>query len=44
MSFFAWELSLTSLGSYPWRSRVPPFSEFHRLVTTTPLKSLVGLG
>jgi spermidine synthase len=39
--YFKWEVSLTSLGSYPWRSRFPPFSEFHRLCTTTPLKSLV---
>jgi spermidine synthase len=41
LTYFEWETSLTSLGSYPWRSRVPPFSEYHRLLTTTPLKTLV---
>jgi spermidine synthase len=42
LPYFEWETSLTSMGSYPWRSRVPPFSEFHRLVTGTPLKTLVA--
>jgi predicted membrane-bound spermidine synthase len=42
LPYFEWEMSLTSLGSYPWRSRVPPFSEFHRLVTATPLRTLVA--
>ncbi len=41
LPYFEWETSLTSLGSYPWKSRFPPFSEFHRLLTTTPLKTLV---
>src|SRR5262249_45153327 len=41
LPYFEWETSLTSLGSYPWRSRIPPFSEFHRLLTATPLKTLV---
>lgn len=41
LAYFPWEISLTSLGSYPWRSRTPSFAELHRLCTTTPLRTLV---
>jgi spermidine synthase len=41
LPYFGWETSLTSLGSYPWKSRAPAAAELHRLVTTTRLKTLV---
>lgn len=41
MAYFTWESSLTSLGSIPWRSRQPPFSEFHRLCSTPGMGMLV---
>lgn len=40
-AYFAWESSLTTLGSVPWKTRRPPFSEFHRLCTTPGLGMLV---
>lgn len=41
LTYFEWEVLLTNMGYYPWRSPAPPFSELHRLVTATPLKTLV---
>jgi spermidine synthase len=40
-AYFAWETALTTLGSVPWKTRQPPFSELHRLCQTPGLGMLV---
>ncbi|MBI3858183.1 MAG: hypothetical protein HY293_21080 [Planctomycetes bacterium] len=39
LAYFRWEGTLTTLGTFPRKSRFPDFAEIHRLCSTTTLKT-----